>query len=75
MSSADSGGDSVVTVVLGDPGAGDTRPGSGEVGGRETGEGGSSRCIVMSVLVVVAGSIPSLLLRSEFSCCNAALSI
>lgn len=57
----------MVLSVVGDNGVGDNRQGRGELGGREMGEGGSSRCNCMSVL-------PSLDLRSVFSCWSVALS-
>jgi len=61
-----------VHSVVGDDGSGESRQGRGELGGRETGEGGSSRCSCISVLMPLP--IPSLLLRSVFSCCRVALS-
>jgi len=62
----------VVLSVVGDNGVGDSRQGRGELGGKEMGEGGSSRCNCMSVLATVP--MPSLDFRSVFSCCSVALS-
>jgi len=42
VSTADSGGCSVVHSVMSDDGSGESREGVGELGGREMGEGGSS---------------------------------
>lgn len=62
----------MVLSVVGDNGVGDSRQGRGELGGRDMGEEGSSRCNCMSVLATVP--MPSLDLISVFSCWSVALS-
>jgi len=62
----------MVHSVMCDVMSGDGREGVGEFGGRDTGEGGSSRCSLISVVPIVPK--PSLVLRSQFSCWRVALS-